>query len=60
MTLPLFPPVEVPAQRVRALAGILAGFQWPDRGSFEKLTKGQQAAALDAARAALERIAADA
>jgi hypothetical protein len=47
---------RVPDHRVRALAGVLAGFRWPDRGSFDKLTKAQREAALGAARAALERL----
>lgn len=46
-------PTEPPEHRVRALAGVLAGFRWPDRGSFEKLTKPQREAALDTARVAL-------
>lgn len=58
MTLPLFadrPPV--PEHRVRALAGVLAGFGWPERGgSFERLPKAQQALALDVARDALARL----
>jgi hypothetical protein len=49
-------PPTVPEHRVRALAGVLAGFQWPDRGSFEKLTKPQQAIAAVVARDALERL----
>lgn len=50
---------SVPDHRVRVLATVLAGFRWPDRGSFEKLKKGQQQAALDAARGALEHLAAE-
>lgn len=54
------PPVNpVPEHRVRALAHTMAGMRWPGRGSFEKLKKGQQEAAVRAARAALERLAAE-
>lgn len=48
----------VPEHRVRALAGVVAGFRWPGRGSFEKLTGPQKTEALAAARSALERLAA--
>lgn len=47
----------VPEHRVRILASILAGFRWPNRGSYERLTKPQQRAAMDAARGALEALA---
>lgn len=47
---------EVSELRVRALAGVLAGFRWPGR-SFEKLTARQQRAALQAARNALVELA---
>ena len=47
---------RVPEHRVRALAGVLAGFQWPDRGSYERLTKWQQEAARTVARIALETL----
>jgi hypothetical protein len=50
----LFEPYAVvPEHRVEALAGVLAGFGWPERGSFEKLTKGQQRICREAAREAL-------
>lgn len=52
-------PAAVSDHRVRGLAGVLAGFRWPNRGGFEKLKKGQQEAALRAARAALEALAAE-
>jgi hypothetical protein len=60
MSLTLFdePPV-VPEHRIETLARVIAGFRWPDRGSFEKLTKPQQRACLEAARGALERLAAE-
>jgi len=48
---------EIPEHRVRALAGVLAGFQWPDRTSFEKLTKPQKRAAMEVAQFALETLA---
>lgn len=44
---------------MRSLAGVLAGFRWPGRGSFEKLRKGQQEAARKAAWTALETLAAE-
>lgn len=52
---------EVPAEepsafRVQAVANVLAGFGWPGRGTFEKLTKPQKEVALEAARDALIRI----
>lgn len=56
------PRPQVPDHRVRALAGVIAGFRWPaseGRGSFERLKKGQQKLALDIARQALERLAAE-
>lgn len=49
-------PEPVPEHRVKALAGILAGFRWPDRGSFEKLTKPQQKFCMEVARTALEKL----
>lgn len=55
--LALDPDPEIPDHRVRSLAGVLAGFRWPGRESFEKLKKPQQAAALAAARATLVRLA---
>lgn len=48
---------EPPAHRVQALAGVLAGFRYPDRRSFEDLKKGQQKAVLAAARMALQLLA---
>lgn len=48
---------SVPGHRVEALAGVLAGFRWPGRRSFEKLRKDQQTVCLDVARDALERLA---
>lgn len=54
------PPAAVAEHRVRALAGTIAGYRWPGAGSFERLKKPQQAAAaLNAARLALERLAAE-
>jgi hypothetical protein len=47
---------RVSRQRVRALAGVLAGFTWPERGTFEQLTKRQKRACLSEARAVLERL----
>jgi hypothetical protein len=49
-------PDEPPKGRVEVLARMLAGFQWPGRG-FDRLTNPQQRAAIDAARAALKRVA---
>lgn len=57
--LALEPPPTVPEYRVRVLAGIVAGFAWPGRGSFDALPRSLQAAATDAARGALERVAAE-
>lgn len=48
---------HVPQHRVEALAGVLAGFRWPGRASFDKLTKKQQEAAYVAASMALEYLA---
>lgn len=45
--------VEEPEWRVRVLAEVVAGFLYPGRGSFEKLTKPQKESCLAAARAAL-------
>lgn len=45
--------VEPPAHRVRALAGVLAGFAYPGRRSFEKLTIEQKSLTTGAAREAL-------
>jgi hypothetical protein len=47
---------EPSAHRVEALAGLLAGFRWPGRNSFDQLKKSQKAAALDAANEALMRL----
>lgn len=49
-------PPEPPPHRVRALACVIAGMRWPDRGSFEKLKKNQQQACLHAAKTALEHV----
>lgn len=40
--------------REQALANVLAGFCYPARGSFERLTKPQQRRCLEAARTALD------
>jgi hypothetical protein len=40
--------------RVKVLATVLAGFTWPERGSFEKLRGPQKLACLQAARVALD------
>lgn len=53
-------PVEVPEGRVRALAGVMAGFRWPERTSFEALKQKQREAALAAARQALVTLALEA
>jgi hypothetical protein len=45
--------LDVSKHRVRALAGVLAGFRWPERGSFEKLTKRQKEITLNVAADAL-------
>lgn len=55
--LTLDPLPEIPAHRVRALAGVLAGFRYPGRNSFEDLKKAQQYAVLVAAREALIALA---
>lgn len=47
----------VPTHRVQALAGVLAGFRWPTRGTFERLTKPQKQLALEVAEDALRRLA---
>jgi hypothetical protein len=57
MSLSLFEQPVVPEHRIEVLARVLAGFRWPDRGSFEKLTKPQQRACVETAKAALERLA---
>lgn len=59
MSQTLFDTPEQPTpsgHRVRALAGVLAGFAWPERGSFERLTKPQQELATETAREALSRL----
>lgn len=55
--LSLAPEPEVSETRVRVLANTLAGFRWPERGSFERLRKPQQEAAIRAARQALVALA---
>lgn len=50
------PTPEISQGRVRAIAGVLAGFRWPGRGGFEKLKLDQQNAALRVARRALENM----
>lgn len=55
--LSLDPVPEPPEHRVRALAGVLAGFRYPERRTFEDLKKGQQEAVLAAARGALRSLA---
>jgi len=47
---------RVPEHRVRALAGVMAGFRWPGCGPLEKLKPSRREAALDAARVALEAL----
>lgn len=46
-------PPEPSAHRVRSLAGVLAGFAWPGRGTFDDLRKPQQRAAIELARRTL-------
>lgn len=53
----LFEQPVVPEHRVEALARVMAGFRWPGRESFEKLTKKQQHACREAARHALTTLA---
>ena len=48
------PGPEPPEGRTRTLAGVLAGYRWPGCGGLDRLRKGQQAAAVRAARAALD------
>lgn len=52
---------DVPEHRVMALAGVLAGFRWPEHAhkhdGFKKLKKWQKQATLDVARLALETLA---
>lgn len=54
---PLGPPPS--EHRVNVLANVIAGFRWPDRGGFQKLTKAQQKAAHEAAEMALRHVAAE-
>lgn len=59
-TEPVVDPGERPyTMRERALAGTLAGYRWPELGSFEKAGKKRQEAALAAARTALDTLAAE-
>lgn len=53
-----FDHLRVAPHRVEILAHVMAGFRWPGRRSFDRLTKEQQRLALDVARQALERLAA--
>lgn len=49
----LFADYEPPRWRVQSLAMTISGYQWPERGSFEKLTKSQKEHALSVARQTL-------
>jgi hypothetical protein len=40
-------------RNIDTIARVLAGFRFPDRGSYEKLTKAQRRTAREAAEAAL-------
>jgi hypothetical protein len=49
-------PSPISGARIEALAGILAGMQWPGSSSFARLTGRQQTAAKQVARFALESL----
>lgn len=50
------PPANVGAERVRALAGTLAGFAWPGYGRWERVPKRLRERALLEAEAVLARL----